>query len=211
MQLLVSGATVDVRKSDPQYVGVLFQPFDGNDTSITEGRTWAADNAAFSGFDAKAYVRMLDRLRGIPGCRWVAIPDVVGNHDETLRLFNLWAPMVKSLGFPVAFVAQDGCKVNKVPWNTCDALFIGGTTAFKKSWIADEILAYAAARGKDRHVGRVNSFPRTAWFWNLALTIDGSGFSKWPKRIQVFVEWAKTLEGRPARRAIQPEFFDGED
>lgn len=204
MQLLVSGATVDVRSSDRRYVGVLFEPVTRNGPAAIDGRVWAVDNAAFSGFDANAFIELLGRLRGVPGCQWVAVPDVVGNHAETLRRFRLWAPMVKALGFPVAFVVQDGCTVAGVPWAECDAVFIGGTTRFKLSGAVDEILAYAAARGKARHVGRVNSWPRVAWFWGLTDTVDGSGFSKWPKRIVMFVRWVQKLEGHPPRRSLQP-------
>lgn len=206
MQLLVSGATVDVRASDPERIGVLFQPFDKNDPSITRGRTWAADNAAFSGFDANAYVSMLERLQGYPGCRWVAAPDVVADAVDTWRLFRVWEPMLHSLGFRVALVIQDGMTARSVPWQSCEAVFIGGTTRFKLSAETDSVLAIAAAKGHDRHVGRVNSWPRVSWFWGWALTCDGSGFSKWPKRIKLFQQWAERCERIPRRTAIQPEF-----
>jgi hypothetical protein len=204
MTLLVSGATADVRQADPSRVGVLFQPFDRNDTSIIDGRVWAADNAAFSGFDAAAFVRMLERLRGLPGCRFVAAPDVVKDAPATLRLFDTWEPMIRALGFPVALVAQDGLTVRDVPWHRVDAVFIGGSTAWKLSAHADEILGYAAALGKHRHVGRVNTRPRVEWFWNLTDTVDGSGFSKWPKRIRLFVTWAEACAHMPPRRCGQP-------
>lgn len=203
MRLLVSGATVDVAKASPVRVGTLFVPSAGNSADSAAGRSWAGDNAAFSGFKADAYVSMLERLRGVPGCLFIVAPDVVSNSEQTARLFRLWEPMIHALGFPVAFVAQDGVSVQTLPWDSCEAVFIGGSTRFKLSAEADTILAYAAARGKHRHVGRVNSWPRVQHFWGLTDTIDGSGFSKWPKRIQLFVRWAERLDGQPPRRSMQ--------
>jgi hypothetical protein len=202
VKLLVSGATVDVQAAPPSRVGVLFVPRDGNDPRNVPGRVCAADNGAFSGLDARSFVEMLERLSGFP-MQFVTAPDVVANAGETLRLFRLWEPMIHALGFPVAFVAQDGITVDALPWGSCEAVFIGGTTQFKLSSEADTILAYAAARGKHRHVGRVNSWPRVQHFWGLTDTIDGSGFSKWPKRIKMFIAWADRLEGKPHRTSMQ--------
>lgn len=202
MTLLVSGATVDVQAAPPSRVGALFVPRDKNDPRTMLGRVCAADNGAFTGLDAGGFVEMLERLRGFP-MRFVTAPDVVANAGATMNLFRLWEPMIHSLGFPVAFVAQDGQTVDALPWDSCEAVFIGGSTRFKLGADADTILAYAAARGKHRHVGRVNSWPRVQHFWGLTDTIDGSGFSKWPKRIQLFLKWAKAMEGKQHRTSMQ--------
>ena len=55
----------------------------GTRSSIEEtaaaGIPWAADNDCFQGLDAAAFVRMLDRIAGLPGCLFVTVPDVVGD------------------------------------------------------------------------------------------------------------------------------------
>jgi hypothetical protein len=202
VKLLVSGATTDVLASPPKRVGVLFVPKDKNDPENALGRVCAADNGGFNGVPVKEFVEMLERLRGVP-CRFVTAPDVIADASETARLFRLWEPMIHALGFPVAYVAQDGETVATLPWGSCEAVFIGGSTRFKLSAAADTILAYAAARGKHRHVGRVNTWTRVRHFWGLTDTIDGSGFSKWPKRIKLFLQWADAMEGRPHRTTMQ--------
>lgn len=189
MVLLVSGATRDVRRANPERVGVLFVPRAGNTPASAVGRVWAADNGAYSGFDCQAFVNMLEGLRGVPGCRFVAAPDVVGCADDTMRLFRLWEPMLHALGFPVALVAQDGMRPHDIPWHSIEALFIGGSVAWKLSRVAADLLGWAAARGKHRHVGKVNTRERMMHFWGLADTIDGSGFSRWPTRIRFADRW----------------------
>ena len=130
---------------------------------------WAADNGAFSGFDAPAFLRMLDRLNPT-GCVFVAAPDVVGDHWATLDRWPEWSEVIRAYGFPVAFVAQDGCK--QVP-DDADALFIGGSTEFKLSDQARSLI-------DDRwsHMGRVNSYRRLqlARSWRVD-SVDGSSLS----------------------------------
>ncbi len=196
MLLLVSGATLDVEAACASNVGVLFVPRDGS-SSFRGARRWAADNGVFSGFDADGFLAMLGRLKGRRGCLFVVVPDVVGDAKATLEQFYIWAPIVRAFGFPVALAAQDGLTVDVTPWHMIDALFIGGSTEWKLSRAAEELLAYAAARGKWRHVGRVNTLRRMRHFHGLCDSIDGSGFSKWPKRIQFFTRWKKELEQSP--------------
>lgn len=198
--LLVGGATADVAKY-PE-VGVLVRPGQGVVDSLLRSRVWAVDNAAFTSFDAGAFVTLLDRVRGMAGCRFVVSPDVVGNAAETLRLIRFWGPMIRSMGFPLALAAQDGLTVPMVPWSEIDALFIGGTTGFKMSRTADTLLAYAAARGKWRHVGRVNSRRRLRHFLHRCDSVDGSGFSRWPKRIGLALRWMADDERQPSLREV---------
>jgi hypothetical protein len=194
MILLVSGATSTVARADPQRIGVLFVPRDRNLPHLVPGRSWAVDNGAFLRFDAVAFVELLGRLRGVAGCRFVACPDVVGDAPATLRQFAMWAPMIRALGYPIALVAQDGLTVSMVPWSDIDALFIGGSTAFKLSAAADDLLAYASAWGKWRHVGRVNTRRRMQHFFGRCDSIDGSGFSRFPQRIALAERWSRELK-----------------
>lgn len=64
-----------------------------------------------------------------------------------------------------------------MPWDQFDALFLGGSTAWKLSPHAKALAAEAKARAKWLHMGRVNSNRRLA----LALgSVDGSGYSMFP-------------------------------
>lgn len=198
MILLVSGATLDVARSDPARVGVLLTPRDRNNNALIVDRQWGVDNSAFTRFDAKAFVRLLERCAGRSGCLFVACPDVVGDHLATLNLFYDWRETVRDAGLPIGFIAQDGATLAGVPWESFDALFIGGTTAFKLSHTADALLDEARRRGKWRHVGRVNSKRRMRHFDGRTDSIDGSGFSKWPgTRIPRALRWIEQHQRHP--------------
>ena len=210
MMLLVSGATADVRHTDVERVGILYRPGNGNSAKASDGRRWAIDNAAYTGFDAPAYLRLISRFIGKPDCLFVACPDVVGDWQQTQELFQVWRPLIRHLGFPVGFVAQDGLTVDNTPWLDFNALFIGGTTKWKLSVDVDALLAEAARRGKWRHVGRVNSRRRIRHFWDRCDSLDGSGFSRWPKRIRQARRWLADFEHQPQLPEAQYESHVGE-
>lgn len=143
------------------------------------GIPWAADNAAFSGFDADAFCRMLDNLVGVSGGRFVVAPDVVGDAAATLDRFANWGPQLRAAGLPVALAAQDGLERLPVPWDDLDALFVGGTTRWKLSPAAAALVAQAQARGKWAHMGRVNSLRRIEYAKAIGCdSADGSKFSQ---------------------------------
>jgi hypothetical protein len=157
--------------------------------------TWAADNGAFSQFDERLFLNMLQTLRGVPGCRFVAAPDVVGDAAQTLRLFDQWEPLIRSLGFPVALVGQDGLTVGAVPWSRIDAIFIGGSTSWKLSKDAAELVAYGQARGKWTHLGRANTRRRLHHASRIGCdSVDGTAFSRWPDLyIPKALDWLEPL------------------
>lgn len=133
MILLVSGATRTMRqRTGSQHLGHLIVPGAGNsiDKLLETGLPLAADNGAFSFFDEAAFLRMLGKLQGKPAL-WVTAPDVVGDAAVTLALFEVWEPIIRSYGLPVTLVGQDGLEVLAVPRERMDALFIGGSTAWK--------------------------------------------------------------------------------
>ncbi len=197
MILLVSGATKALRELNrPDLLGSLLTPDNGN--SAPEGR-FAADNAAFVGFDPAKFCRMLSRIAGKPNCLWIACPDVVGNARETAELFYAWRPIIKSLGLPIALVLQDGQQHEGVPWNMVDALFIGGSTEFKLGPVAAQFAREAKRRGKWLHGGRVNTRQRFRYMAELGCdSVDGSGFSRFPSRIAMALRWLEELERQPS-------------
>ena len=189
MILLVSGNTVQVRRASA-HVGILHVPSGGHDPSSCQGRVWAADNGAFSGFDEPAFVRMLRRLREgmvsgvVPRPLFVAAPDAVGDASETSRLFSRWEPLLHADGWPVALVAQDGLRAADIPWSSLEAVFIGGTTGYKLGRDAAVIAETARASGKWVHMGRVNTVRRMRRAHAIGCgSVDGSSFSRWPSTL----------------------------
>lgn len=199
MRLLVSGATRTLRSVDrPDRLGCLLTPDAGNAVP-GPGIQWAADNSAFTNWDPAAFCRMLGRISGKPGCRFVACPDVVGDAYETARLFYQWQPVIKALGLPAALVLQDGQEAQGIPWNMIDALFIGGSTEFKLGPVAAKAVREGKRRGKWVHMGRVNTRQRFRYACELGCdSVDGSGFSKWPSRIGLGVRWLEELDQQPS-------------
>jgi hypothetical protein len=201
--LFISGATKTIRElPDKQHLGHLLVPADGNSMREVQatGLPFAADNGAFAGFDPAAFCRLLGRIAGKPGCRFVACPDVVGNARETALLFYKWQPIIKSLGLPVALVLQDGQETQGVPWNMIDALFIGGSTEFKLGPIAAKSVREGKRRGLWIHGGRVNTRQRFRYMAEIGCdSCDGSGFSKWPdQKIPLALKWMKEIERQPS-------------
>jgi hypothetical protein len=183
--LLVSGATKTVRRLAGPGVplGFLFDPSSGNGPGIVRdlGLRWAADNGAYTGFDPVAFEKMLARLFGLPGCLFVAAPDVVGDWPATLDLFGEWGPRIRKMGFPVAVVGQDGWEPETFDWGEADAAFIGGTDEFKLGPEAVAMIREAHSWCKWVHVGRCNRNGRIRQFWDMrADSFDGRSFSAWP-------------------------------
>jgi hypothetical protein len=182
MILFVSGATATAGRFR---VGELIVPGAGNapDALRLEPGRWAMDNGAYAGFDPAAFVRMLERFHGRPGCRFVAAPDVVADAHQTLRQWPFWSRLIRGVGFVPALVGQDGMTVGDLPWPEMGALFIGGSTEWKLGPQAEMLIAYAKARGLWVHMGRVNSQQR---IWEGARkgvdSWDGTKYSRFSER-----------------------------
>lgn len=144
------------------------------------GIPWAADNGCFQGLNAKRYRRMLRTIRGLPGCLFVAVPDVVADASRTLELWEEWADEVSNAGQPLALVAQDGLTVGGAPWDEFAALFIGGSTEWKVGPDAERLVREAKRLGKHVHMGRVNGKRRFAYARSIGCdSVDGTSFSRW--------------------------------
>jgi hypothetical protein len=139
MLLLVSGATQYPRSAE---VGHLVVPkqWSAAQALTLEADRWAMDNGCFGGFDEGAFMRMLERFDGVPGCLFVTVPDVVGDASSTLARWPFWSRLVRGLGHRPALVAQDGLTAARVPWDELGALFIGGSTTYKESSEATTIV-----------------------------------------------------------------------
>jgi hypothetical protein len=180
MILLVNGATKTMRRLLPQEnLGVLITPKAGNKAHWWPSTThWAIDNGAWSGFEARPYRKLLRRCPATPSCLFVAAPDCVGDAIQTRALFNEWYEEIASMGFPIAYVLQDGQRSQDVPWNECQAVFVGGSTAYKLGRDAVRLIREAKERGKWVHMGRVNTMRRVRFAITAGVdSIDGSQFS----------------------------------
>ena len=202
MIVLVSGATRFPRSDS---VGHLIVPKAWNNPALLDLTIHAMDNGAFSGFDAGAFVRMLEAYHPYQAsypCLFVTAPDVVGDAASTRRLWPFWSRLIRGLGFPPAFVAQDGLTPDQVPWDELKALFIGGSTAYKESAQVRGLCAYAAARGIWVHWGRVNGKRRYEMCVKAGgNSIDGTGFSMYPNtNIPKAAEWEAEIRQQPELR-----------
>lgn len=138
-------------------LGFIDTPAQGN--RRPEGVAWCADNGAFSdNFDEDKWWQFLLRNSDHAStCLFAVAPDVVGDAAATLERSLPWLAEIRDLGYPVAFVAQDGLENLTVPWDLFDVLFIGGTTMWKLGGHARHLVREAKAHGKWVHMGRVNS------------------------------------------------------
>jgi hypothetical protein len=139
----------------------MLQPGMGNLPPV--GQPWAADNGRFSKpetYTDEAYLTWLSKRPHREACLFATAPDVIGDAAATLVLSAPMFARIRALGYRPALVAQDGLEHLPVPWDDFDALFIGGSTAWKLSEAAHDLAAEAKRRGKWVHMGRVNSLRR---------------------------------------------------
>jgi hypothetical protein len=137
---------------------------------------FAIDNGCFTSFREKEFVSLLKREYEFrESALFVCSPDKVGCHKTTFKMYEDYHHLCA--GFKIAFVAQDGYE--GMP-NEVDALFIGGTNAFKDSQLAVDAVIDALNKNKHVHIGRINTAPRFLKFNQLgAHTCDGSGVSRY--------------------------------
>lgn len=196
MICLTTKALPQLRRFEHPNLGRLVQPRHVNSMAATaaDGMLWAADNDCYQRLDMHKYDAMLDALQVVAGtryvggdlvderearsrCLFVTVPDVVGDPIATLRQWVRWQSAPRRRGLPLAFVAQDGCERGLVPpWHSFDALFVGGTTAWKLGPAAERVVREAKAAGKWVHMGRVNSARRARYAAAIGCdSFDGTG------------------------------------
>jgi hypothetical protein len=139
---------------------------------------FAVDNGAYSGFREKNFIRILEREKNNKeNCLFVAIPDKVGSHKETMMMWEQYNHLGE--GWKKAFVAQDGYEGYP---DGVDCLFIGGTNKFKDTKESYDAVVDAKKRGLFVHVGRVTGVERFLFYEAAgADTCDGSGLSRFDK------------------------------
>lgn len=155
-------------------LGCIVTPKQGN--KLPEGAVFCADNGVFGkgypGADA-----WWEWLKTLPAerCAFAVAPDVVGDAAATLEASMPWLSRIRDLGMPAAFVAQDGLENMTVPWEAFDVLFIGGSTDWKLGRHARALVGEAKKRGKEVHMGRVNSAQRLRYADGIGCdSVDGT-------------------------------------
>jgi hypothetical protein len=152
-----TGAAVNYMKQ--HVLGYIDTPLQGN--RRPDDVVWCADNGCFNDktFNEQRWWNWLEaNAHAAATCRFATAPDVVGDHHATLTRSLPWLPKIRALGYPAAFVAQDGATVDTLPcWDDFDCLFLGGTTEFKLGQTVRELAAEAHRQGKWVHGGRCNS------------------------------------------------------
>jgi hypothetical protein len=156
-------------------LGMIATPAAGN--AVPTGVAWRADNSAYAGRypGDTAFLAWLTRRRQHAArCAFAAAPDAPGDAVATLALSLPMLPRIRAVGYPGAFVAQDGLEHLPIPWEAFDVLFVGGTTPWKLGPAAD-LVAEALAQGKGVHLGRANSLKRLRYAASIGChSVDGT-------------------------------------
>lgn len=159
--------------------------------AVKQGRLWAMDNEAFTlslrGETFKLN-RWLDHWHKVAPfsskCLFLVIPDAVASSEATIKLWKVWSPVFRLFcgDVPLAFVAQNGQENLPFPAD-CQAIFIGGSTEWKLSPMALEVISRAKQEGKWVHIGRVNTIKRFRHFELAgADSCDGTGLARFTKK-----------------------------
>lgn len=128
-------------------------------------------------------------------CTFATAPDVVGDAVATLRRSGYYLNRIRDLGYPPALVAQDGMEDCEIPWASFEVLFIGGSTEWKMSRAAMDLVAEAQARGVSTHMGRVNTRRRLLYAHAHGIdSVDGTYLSFGPgKNLPTLINWLTYL------------------
>lgn len=185
-------------------LGALLTPLSwkGANEEIAVDFPWVAlDNGCFSkAWEEGRWLKWLDTMQDRkPECLFAVVPDVVSDPEGTAARWKQYAPIVRDMGYPLAYVAQDGVQPDDLPWDDFDALFVGGGTEFKLSHSAYALAHEAKTRGKWAHMGRVNSFQRlraaAAGGYDSA---DGTYLAFGPdKNLPKLLAWLEWLDRHP--------------
>lgn len=163
MRYFANPSTARVR--DAMSAGLLdyiAQPDATRDSQHVPGVTWCADNGCYSDrWDEQKWWAWLEQnAHRADTCAFAVAPDIVGDAWRSRMRSQPWLQPIRDLGYPVAYVIQDGAELHPIPWSEFDVLFIGGTTDWKLGPAVRDLVRQAKAREKRVHMGRVNSLRR---------------------------------------------------
>jgi len=183
-------------------LGVILTPRMSNVIPY-EHTIWAVDTGCFLHPESFSLQKYLDWLRmrqqWQPTCLFATAPDVVRDAQATWERSKEVLPQLRELGYAAALVAQDGIEHMAIDWNAFDVLFVGGSTQWKLSEIAYDLIAEAVNQRKWIHIGRVNSLRRLrAMRLGGAHSADGTKIKFGPDvNLPLVVQWLDSLERQP--------------
>lgn len=163
---------------------------------------WAADTGCFrnpDSFDLDRYLHWLATIQYPERCLFATAPDRFCNAETSLALSLPVLPRIRELALPAALVAQNGLMPETTPWNDIDVLFIGGDDTWKLGHEALTLCVEARRRGKQVHVGRVNSLRRLRTAQTMgARSADGTFLARGPdQNLPRMAHWLKALQEQP--------------
>lgn len=129
--------TYELAKFFPNQVGQCIQPKHWG--KFKNKIPYFLDNNGYSDyiqgkpFNDRAFLALLEKCQkySIESNHWpdfVVCPDKLFDAKKTAKNWKLWQPIIKDMGFKVAFVCQPG--FTEIPKNT-DVIFTGGDKPFK--------------------------------------------------------------------------------
>jgi len=162
---------------------------------------WAMDNGCFSQpakYTNDGFIKHLKTINDNSALFAVA-PDVLGDNVATKLRSIPMLKQIRKLGYKAAYVIQDGEKFNTVCWQDLDCIFIGGSTKYKLSQDAENIVNEAKLKNKWVHMGRVNTWTR---FKNAKYmgcdSADGNCIAFAPDiNTKLVLSWLNNLQQQP--------------
>jgi hypothetical protein len=172
-------------------VGLMANPGNGYYLRVLRYPYHAAENGCFNAqWDEDTWLYWLDAKMSRERCLFAAAPDVYADAEATLNRSAKYFDLIRSLGYPVALVAQDGAEDMSLPWDDFDCLFIGGkkvnprSAEWKVSTEAERLVREARRRGKWVHMGRVNSLLRLLRAREMGCNSCDGTFIKYRRRLR---------------------------
>lgn len=198
-------------QGDSLPVGLLVQPATARLLRDAASHySWLGiDNGCFSArtratFTLDRYARLVERALATFGdfVLFVAAPDVPFDWAGTLRASLPTLATIRSWGAPAALVLQDGATPEQIPWSEVDAVFVGGSTAWKAGPEAEAVVRAACHRGVWVHMGRVNSMKRLTRAAEMGCdSADGTYLlHAGPAGVTDLCRWAEGVEAVRTRR-----------
>jgi hypothetical protein len=202
--IYLSGATHDalVGVEGTGFMATLYK----SSTRCLGSACWGADTGCYTQphrYSDDEYLRWLDPLPRATNL-FATAPDLVADWAGTIGRSASMLPRIRALGYRAALVAQDGLPPQWVAWDEFDALFVGGTTAYKLSEDAYALVAEAKRRGKWCHMGRVNSLRRLrAAAMGGYDSVDGTFLAFGPDvNLPRLTGWLDALKRQPGLAAV---------
>src|SRR5262245_29788659 len=190
--------------------GAMMTPKQGN--KLPADAVFACDTGLYGrGRGWPGYDKWLRFLEGLAPhadrCLFATAPDEFrpdlgrGDAEATLARSLPWLPVIRSLGFPAAFVAQEGSeRPGMIPWDQLDVLFIGGGDEWKLGPLSQQVIDAALDRGKHVHFGRkVNGLASMRRAHDRGCHSSDSTYIAFApdKNVRNIVRWLDTINNPP--------------